>query len=278
MRFQKILAMTAMVALMTVTAAHASTPAPQNDLAVAAPNLTLGAYGGSIDRDGKFILSGKGALSLTGPWGIQVDGADATGSGDNRGGLAAHLFNRNPDKYLLGLTTMWARIGSRDVFRNGVEGELYVNQFSIHLGGGAQSTDGDGTGYINTKLSAYVNDNLVLSLRGGAFSNKRDGGGEIEWQPMPEQFPASLFLSGGDTNDSAGYVIAGVRYSFGTNGASLKDRDRRYDPDNAVEDFTTGESGAVGNDECHQQPEPNSPRGPHKQIEQPRPCGELPPI
>jgi len=25
-------------------------------------------------------------------------------------------------------------------------------------------------------------------------------------------------------------VLAGVKYYFGTNGASLKDRDRRYDP------------------------------------------------
>jgi len=218
-------------------------PATAEGPAVMAPNFTLGSGVAVIDNDSKFIVSGKATYPLSDRVGLQVDASDAMGEGANRGGVAAHLFLRDPEDYLLGVTTMWARVGANDVFRSGAEGELYRNDLTFRLAGGWQNSDRNtATYYSNAKFSYYVDDNLVFGLGGSAFSDTRSVGVDIEWKPSATPF--SLFAEGGDSNDTDGYAMLGLRYNFGEGTVSLKDRHRKYDPLNLVETFNNGDSGS----------------------------------
>jgi hypothetical protein len=239
---------TAAIALaVSITAANASTKG--TDPAVAAPNFSLSSAYGVLDTDSKLIVSGRGTMPLfTDAFGIQLDGADALGEGDNRGGLALHLFTRQPANYLLGVTTMWGLRGSQHTERYGVEGELYRSRLTLRLAGGGQNTEGDGTGYLNGRAAYYFTDNFSAAASAFGYSDTRGAGVDFEWKPMNDM-PFSLFASGGDSNDSSGYGMVGLRFSFGDNNASLIDRNRRFDPDNVVEGFIGQEDGG-GEQEC----------------------------
>jgi hypothetical protein len=250
----------------SVTAANAET---KSTAAVAAPNFNLSSAAGVVDGDGKLILSGRGTMPLySDAFGIQLDASDALGAGPNRGGLGLHLFNRNPAQHLIGLTTMWGRVGSVDTLRYGLEGEAYMQDFTLRLAGGGQSQQGNGTAYANAKASYYFTDNLVVGLGVSGYSDSRGGSLDLEWKPADLSTPFSVFASAGDTNDSDGFGLVGLRFSFGDNNASLKDRQRSYDPDNLVETFMTSENGAA-EDECQE---------PVRTVTRPTPtCGRRPP-
>ncbi|TAL38471.1 MAG: hypothetical protein EPN97_04030 [Alphaproteobacteria bacterium] len=239
-------ALSAMLIATALTARADNSAGP----AVAAPNVNFSAGGGVLDHDSKFLLSGTGTMPLSNAFGFQADGFEALGEGRNRGGLSAHLFQRDPSQHLIGLTTMWGRLGTTDIFRGGAEGEAYLDDFSLRLAGGWQNQEGDSTGYGNAKLSYYMTDNLVFALNGSAYSDSRGGGLEAEWKPSNNPYPFSLFASGGDRNDTDGYALAGVRVSFGDKGVSLKDRHRKYDPSSLIETFMTQENGGGNDDEC----------------------------
>ncbi len=218
--------------------------------AVAAPNASLSTAGAYISGDNKLLLSGKVDAPLSDKLGAQLDGSDAWGQGINRGAVAAHVFGRN-SKGLVGVTSLWGRIGAQNVYRAGLEGESYFNdKLSFYLGGGWQHGDswtGKGTYstyYTDVKGSYYINRNLVLSLTGNAFSNIRIGGGEAEWKPGRE--PYSLFAAGGYASTHNGYGMLGVRYTFGDNGATLEERDRNYDPPDNASGFASGGSSGIG--------------------------------
>lgn len=253
----------------SVTAASAET---KSTAAVAAPNFNLSTAAGVVDDDTKLLLSGRGTMPLySDAFGIQLDASDALGEGRNRGGLGLHLFTRNPAQHLLGLTTMWGRVGSVDTLRYGVEGEAYLQNFTLRLAGGGQSQEGHGTAYANGKASYYFTDNFVVGLGVSGYSDTRGGSLDLEWKPANTSTPFSVFASAGDTNDSNGYGLLGLRFSFGDNNASLKDRQRSYDPDNLVETFMTNENGAA-DDECDATPR-RAARGPIILA-----CGARPPI
>ncbi|MDE1151519.1 MAG: hypothetical protein PW788_03185 [Micavibrio sp.] len=231
------------VATAAQAAESAQAPAAYSNAAVANPNFDLSTGAAIIDHDAKAIISGTATVPIGNSFGAQLDGSEALGEGLNRGGLAGHIFYRDPSKYLLGATAMWSRVGSDDITRVGPEAEGYWGDFTARLAGGWQSDDDDDTGYINTRLSYYVTDNIVVAAGAGAFSNNRSAGLDAEWQP--DAVPFSVFAAAGDTNESDGYGILGVRLPLGSQGVTLKDRQRRYDPPNIVESFTTGESGSI---------------------------------
>jgi catechol 2,3-dioxygenase-like lactoylglutathione lyase family enzyme len=213
---------------------------------VEATNFSLSTGAGVINHDSKAIVSGEATMPLAEAYGVQLDGTEAFGEGPNRGGVAGHVFFRDPSRYLLGATALWSRVGSESVTRLGPEAETYLGNLSLHVTGGWQHTTdgGDSTAYVNGHAGYYLTDNLVVGAMGTAFSNTRGAGLDAEWKP--DSMPFSIFAQGGDTNKSSGYGLLGLRMDLGTNGASLKDRDRKFDPPNIVNTFITGESGGMG--------------------------------
>lgn len=211
--------------------------------AVQAPNFDLSVAGATLDDNAQTMVSGTASFPVFQSFGLQLDGSASTGEGDDRGGVAAHFFYRNPESHLIGATVMWSRIGDYDVMRIGPEAELYAGNASFYVTGGWQEEEERSTGYGTARASYYFTDNFVVGASATAFSTVRGGGLDAEWQPA--DMPFSMFAEVGDDNRSAGYALIGVRMAFGTDNASLKDKHRRYDPPNIVQTFNTRESQSV---------------------------------
>lgn len=211
--------------------------------AVAAPNFDLAVGGGVSDGDGVGLLAGKAAVPVGHAFGVQIDSAAVLEPGDSRGGLGAHVFYRDPSRFLVGGTAMWGHVDGENIYRAGPEAEIYVDDVTLYAGAGWQDGMDNSTGYGKVRLSYYATDNFVFAVRAEAFSDHRSGGIDVEW--LPQRSPVSVFLVAGDTNESDGYALAGVRASFGTQGRTLKERHRFYDPINIVETFTVNEGGGL---------------------------------
>lgn len=211
--------------------------------AVEASNFDLSVGGGVLDNDQQAIFSGTASFPLGHSYGAQLDGSLTTGEGSDRGGIAGHIFYRDPSSHLIGGTVMWGRVGNYDVTRVGPEAEFYLGNTSLYVNGGWQDEDRGSTGYGTASVSHYITDNWVVSANAMGFSDVRGLGVGTEWKP--ESTPFSIYVEAGDDNRSAGYAIAGLRMSFGTQGASLKDRHRRFDPPNIVHTFSAAQSQSV---------------------------------
>ncbi len=211
--------------------------------AVAQPNGEISTAAGIINNDTRAIIAGKFAAPLSHSFGVQIDGSQIVGEGTDRGGLGGHVFYRDPQKYLLGMTGMWSRISSEDLYRVGPEAELYLKDVTFRISGGWQHGFDETTGYGNAKVTYYPMDNLTVAVRGEAFSKVRSAGLEVEYQPNEKPF--TVFATGGDSNNADGTYLAGVRFTFGAPGTSLKQRHRQYDPVNIVDSFNLNEGESV---------------------------------
>ena len=234
-----ILALPLLIALSHAATAQTTGPA------VAQPNGEISTAAGVINDDTRAIIAGKFAIPLSHSFGAQIDASQIVGEGTDRGGFGGHVFYRDPQKYLLGMTGMWSRISSEDLYRAGPEAELYIKDVSFRVSGGWQHGFDETTGYGNAKVTYYPMDNLSLAVRGEAFSSVRSAGVEVEYQPSEKPF--TVFATGGDSNNSDGTYLAGLRFTFGAPGTSLKQRHREYDPVNIVDSFNMNEgASAIG--------------------------------
>ena len=241
-------------------------------------------------------------LQVDGAWGQKSYGTFKAPSGsmssdENIGresiyGIGVHLFARDPMTGLIGLTasqTHFGGLGSdyiyvygytgsypypyfdgraeslkpeRDVIRFGVEGELYVEQFTIAAAAGWQRTNlhwsqsvkdgyyGDllksqkSGNYASVDINWYATDNLMFTIGAG----RSDGGdtlkGGVEWAPALEGINGlTLFADITDGPESDSAISAGIRIYFGQ-GASLKERHRYDDPvNNLVMDTVNSTAG-----------------------------------
>lgn len=175
-------------------------------------------------------------------------------------GVGGHLFWRDPTKGLVGITASYVDFEGDDdsfdtfpgmffapamsVTRIGVEGELYLDQFTIAAGAGYQIIDLDDDNLLSPNsdfeeegiygqldLSWYATDNLVLSV-GAATDPNHDilGIAGVEWAPAIESFDGlSLFADGMVGEDDYVSASLGVRFYFGE-GTTLKKRHRFDDP------------------------------------------------
>lgn len=230
------------IALLLPTAAMA-----EQSPAVSAPTLTVDGTSGSVGGSPSGFVSATGTLPIGDRFGFQLDGQLGQEGDRGQGGSAAHLFYRDPDAFMAGGTAMWARIGGWNVFRYGAEGEAYLGDFTIAPSAGLQRGDANkGTapsGYGALDLSYYPVENVKLTLGGSGFANARDGMIEAEWQPTGA--PLTLFAEVGGGNAGQGFALAGVRFTFGAPGSSLKQRDRHGDPINALTGVVAQSGGAL---------------------------------
>ena len=167
-----------------------------------------------------------------------------------RGGFGGHVFYRNPNQMLFGVTAMWSNIAGpyedidSDTRRAGVETELYLGDFSILPSAGLQNSHGDTTGYANLGAIYYGTDNLALgaSLSGSSSSRAVQAG--VEYRP-DNWTSMSYILDMGVGTDGPPFFLGGVRFSFGAPSRTLKDRDRYDDPGNIVTYMNTASSSAI---------------------------------
>jgi len=227
-----------------------SIPAMAEDTlpAVAAPNGKVDASGGSVGREVTGALAGTYSMPLSHDFGFQIDGGVAKSKSVQSGGAAVHIFKRDPNSYLIGLTGMFVlaeRENKHHIYRTGVESEFYLDDFTVSPSFGYQRSFGENWAYATLHTQYYITDNLVAGAELNGYSDYRSAGLDIEWKPETDS-GMSLFASGGAGNEGGGFGLVGVRFSFGMDDVSLKRQHREYDPPNIVNAFTSGVSGGNG--------------------------------
>ncbi len=254
-------------------------------------NAKLSGFGGWIDNDrsnllavapppgfllpqrnrsqGLFGTAGSVSVPIGDRIGLQIDGLASSARGAFFGGGGAHLFTRDPAVGLLGAygsATRSNALGGANRYKAGVEGELYLDRFTISGVAGWEQTRTGGVAFLGTfggqnifatgatvnrffnvvDLSYYPVDNWRVSV-GHRFTGGQHlaaVGTEYLFQ-LGGGTGMSAFVEGriGDRNNRA--VFAGVSFYFGQKDKSLIRRHREDDPPNRLlEDmFAAGVNG-----------------------------------
>ena len=204
--------------------------------AVSNLNGSVDISGGSKDGDASGGIGGKIAIPAGDNFGAQIDTFYSNTDSVDAGGLAGHYFYRNPESYLLGATAMWYDTEGNDIYRYGAESQVYLGDFTVSpiLGLQSGSANNGVKAYYGLDLNYYPQENIKFALGGSGYSDTQGVHGQVEWQPK-DNAPYSFYANLGDYENSKAYALIGLRYSFGTQGQSLKHRDRYSDPDNIVQ-------------------------------------------
>ncbi len=198
--------------------------------------------GGRIDGENLSAVATSLSLPIGERFGVQFDGAFGEIDNDEVKGGGMHLFARDPETYLLGLTAVYVELEDVELQRYGVEAEGYFGQFTVAVAGGQQSGDVDDSGYASLNLRYYPLDNLMVEI-GGSVADTDDGKAHIgvEYQVMGGLAVFADLATGEDDYD---HIIGGVRYYFGAE-KSLVKRHREDDTRNNVFDSVIGGYGSV---------------------------------
>lgn len=183
-------------------------------------------FGGVSQGDG----GGGGEFVLGVPGddiGFQAEGAIADIDGTTTGEVAAHIYHRDPESGLIGITGRWNDLGSLERWQVGVEAERYFDNVTL-VGevGFEDSTSRSGDIYGLAGLGIYPSPNSSLYVIGGYTLGEGVVQGSFEVQPAADALPGlSIFADGGIGVSGDGFASVGVRFTFGKP-ASLIDRDR----------------------------------------------------
>ncbi|MEM1152055.1 MAG: hypothetical protein AAGI03_16185, partial [Pseudomonadota bacterium] len=203
--------------------------------AVSGLNVKLAVAGGAVGDDDAFLMDGALTVPVTHSVGLQIDGLVGAVDGDGVGGGAAHLFWRDPDVALAGLYVSGLANTSGvnyQVANVGVEGELYLDQFSIEALVGAQFSNVRDTEVIGSAILAfYPVDDVRLYAGGRHWFGRNEAALGAEWQ-LPGQSDPSLayavFADGRLHEDESSFLL-GVRVYFGDDKPLIR-RHREDDP------------------------------------------------
>ncbi len=202
--------------------------------AVSATNGKIGILGGNVDSDSAAALTGSLATPLGHSYGLQLDGLVGNLGSSGGAGLGVHLFWRDPEIGMFGITASKVHMNDSNLNRIGVEGEYYNDAFTFSGMAGHQSGDFTHGSYYGISARYYANDGLAISGHGESVSGNSQYTLGVEWQPHAARRSISYYVNAssghGDAVDS---VAAGVRFYLGES-KSLKRRHREDDPENAL--------------------------------------------
>ncbi|MGE4281618.1 MAG: hypothetical protein AB7G62_18695 [Magnetospirillum sp.] len=210
-----------------------SEEAPATKPAVSALNGKLEVAGGILDTDGAAYGAGAVAFPLTHSLGGQVDFYGGSMVGGLTAGGGAHAFWRDPDMALLGIYashSYMSQQGGLYMNRLGLEGEAYLNRFTLGAIAGGQFGDVVNHVFVGEEVNYYPLDDLQLSI-GHRFADSSHAlslGAEQQvesWSSLGLSTFASAELNeGGDTS-----FFLGFKFYFGAD-KSLIRRHREDDP------------------------------------------------
>jgi hypothetical protein len=237
--------------------------------AVDGVNSKVEPFGGRLAN--RTIAGSQGALSvpLSGPFGIQIDGA--VGRFDQRGfaNIAGHFFWRNPGQGLLGIYssyTFWDQFGGANVGQLAVEGEYYAGRWTLQGIAGVESGNAASNTFTNTTIvppgggpvfpagvitttsftSIYdvrtrffdqINVKYYLTDDWVAYAGHRYLGGKNALAlgsefafPFANRFKASAFVEARVGEGEFRGVWGGLKFYFGAKDKPLIARHRQDDP------------------------------------------------
>jgi len=193
--------------------------AAARDPAVSQVNLKVTGLTGEVSGDGAWVFGGALTAPLGQYTGIQLEAGGGGLDGDTAWGGAAHIFTRDPDKYLLGLFAAYGKETDFDidVTRVGAEAEIYMNQVSVLAQAGYQFSDklDADTAFGTIDLRWYATDNLALTAGGSFAENSTEGHLEVEFMPGFSALPGLAFNVRGAIGDNDfDSILGGVTYYF----------------------------------------------------------------
>ncbi|TDH37962.1 hypothetical protein E2A64_02170 [Pseudohoeflea suaedae] len=186
-------------------------------------------------------------------FGAQIDAGlfeaeDNDGAGIDSAGIGGHFFWRNPDQALIGAYVHYVNVDAEgipefDIYRYGVEAELYLDRVTLSGFAGADTVDlvsGDETyAKLDFTASYYVTDNVKISAGiDHGFDSTAGVIGAEAMLPFASN-NVSLYTKATFTDDTTS-VNAGLRIHFGAPGKSLIARHREDDPESMLFDFAEG--------------------------------------
>ena len=123
-----------------------------------------------VDGDVSWEAGASLSLPLGCMLGLQLDvGANERYENTQWGGIA-HLFTRDPESYLLGVTGGVIDGDDATLYPVGPEVELYLGNFSLEAWGGYLHVDGDDdnldTGFVIADAAFYLTDDFRVSVGG----------------------------------------------------------------------------------------------------------------
>jgi hypothetical protein len=229
-------------ALMCSTALAADVAVDSSLPAVSAPNgkVELSAGWTDIDDLGDSELL-RGGLSFSFPvgdaFGIQADLAAVDALGDTLYGGNLHLFTRDPNSYLLGVTGGAGFSDNASLYYIGPEAELYLGNLSIEAWAGYLNADVDGASssdefFAFGDIALYATDNLRLTVGASSIAEFETAHAGLEWQMGDIGLPMSFTADARFGEDDFIALRAGVSFYFGAEDKSLIRRHREDDPRN----------------------------------------------
>jgi hypothetical protein len=196
----------------------------------------IGGYSENDEEDGDALISGLGSLSvpLGCDFGAQFDVGVIDELDTTTYGGAVHLFTRDPESYLLGVTGGYFDSDGTDIWAVGPEAEFYFGQFSLEAWGGYVDVDSDSDGFAFVDAAFYATDDLRLSVGGTIIGSQEFLRGAVEYQFAD---PMSFTLGAKIGEDDYVAVTGGLSFYFGGEQKSLIRRHREDDPHNRLLQF-----------------------------------------
>jgi hypothetical protein len=243
------------------------------DVVETTPNCAVSGFNGKLeagagyadkkDEDGDFATEAGAAISfpLGCMLGLQLDAGVSDKIDDTQYGGIAHLFTRDPESYLLGVTGGVVDADDATLYAVGPEAELYLGNFSFEAWGGYINIDGDddnkNSGFAIADLAYYVTDDFRVSV-GGKIIDDYEGvraGFEYKFSSMS----VHAKLEYGD--DDYVTVLGGLKFYFGGEEKSLIRTHREDDPRNRTLDLFLHKIGKSG-DKPYAAPPPTTEEPP----------------
>jgi hypothetical protein len=209
-------------------------------------------YADARDESGGLAWQAGGSLSfpLGCMFGLQLDAGVKDQLDDTMFGGITHLFMRDPESYLLGLTGGVLDFEHATLYPVGPEAELYLGNFSLEAWGGYVNIDGDDdskdSGFVIADAAFYLTDDFRVSV-GGKIVDDYEGlraGFEYQFGGMP----MSVFTNAEFGDDDYVSIIGGLKFYFGGEDKSLIRRHREDDPRNRTLDLFVPGIGKNHND------------------------------
>jgi hypothetical protein len=205
--------------------------------AVSEINGKISYSGGSMNSEEGHNFDGSISFPILQQFGFQADALYSRISDEDFYGAAGHLFWRNPDFGLVGVTGGYLYRSGVDTFQVGAEGEYYLGRFtfsgfagvgSISYANAAPFIDTNPTRFVG-RVSAdyYPLDDLRLGVSYVTAFRDNLVKGEAEYQTPIHGLALTGEVAAGDNGYD--HWLLGVRYYFGGN-KSLRERQRRDDP------------------------------------------------
>ena len=228
----------AVVALLCMcTAAVAGEPA------VSGPNGKFAVEGGGGADEGEGIATGSFALPIGHDFGMQADGAVGSFSDELLGGLALHLFARDPSRYLFGVYGSYHTWDRINIWRAALEGELYIGPVTLEGIAGYESLDvpsfangpvlslDDNHLFGQADAGYYITDDFKIYAGYRYINETSFGAAGTEYLIRGLEVPVALFARGDFGDEFVQNVTGGVRiYLSDDPDKSLIDRHRKDDP------------------------------------------------